>query len=105
MRGHRPRLQLYQSVYFGNRFSMLISSAGSFFRYGRPVVVNPVQRPRKMIVIHKTREIAAAARPAGGALASLSHRCTDRAAVNSKMSMLIPANSNRTILEQKKKLW
>src|SRR6516162_5163617 len=90
--------------YLGNRFSMFTLS-GSGFVLGRPVVVKPVQRPRKIIVIHKARERAAAVLPARGVFALLSQRCTDRAAVSSKMNMLIPASTSNIIFVRKNELW
>src|SRR2546423_1787320 len=75
--GNRPRISRYlglgalSSGTPGKRLSKLISGAGATLAR---VVVKPIQRPRKITVIHITRERAAAALPAKGADESLSQR-------------------------------
>src|SRR5436190_17083686 len=55
----------------GNRSSKFIS-LGTDTGVAR-VVVNPIQRPRKMILIHRTSDTAAVALPPGGAEESACH--------------------------------
>ena len=83
---------------------MFMSSAGSDFKSGRPVVVNPVHRPRKMIAIHNKSEKAATVRPASGALRSLSQRCIVRAAVSSNINILMPARTSSSHFRPEEKV-
>src|ERR1051326_2367729 len=102
-RGHRPRLQfLYLS---GGKSFSISASLGSACRPGLPVVVKPVHRPKKIMLIHKISDKAAATFPARGAEAFLSQWRTDRPAVNSKTNMLRPDSASNTIFVRKKLLW
>ena len=74
--GGRPQPQEPQLIsdagsYFGRSLSILMSgSAGGAAR----VVVNPIQRPRKMMPIQRSSDTAATVCPAGGAALSVSQR-------------------------------
>src|SRR6185295_9014 len=80
---------------------VLVSTSGaSLF-----VVVNPIQRPKKITEIHSSREKIPASLPASGAALSFSHRCAFRPAVSSKISMLIPESASASIFRRNIGLW
>src|SRR5439155_15459870 len=78
------------------RLSKLRSAGGGAITAARDVV-NPIQRPRKMMVIHMASDSAAVVLPARGAAGALSQRCIVRPEVSSKTSILMPESTSINI--------
>src|SRR5439155_21645484 len=101
-RRYRGDLSLPVSPASGGKSWSMLKSV-SVFKFVC-VVVNPIQRTRKMTLIQMTSDSAATVLPARGAAASLSQRCTDLRVVISNTAILTPANAIIAILHRKKML-